>query len=56
MYVTTMLGSSMTVYLGKVDRSLIILSTYSRQKFSGLFCMVKRYYIQDYPENFRGNT
>ena len=25
-------------------------STYSRQKFSGLSWMVKRYYIQDYPE------
>ena len=32
------------------------MSTYSRQKFSGLSWMVKRYYIQDYPENFRGNT
>ena len=31
-------------------------STYSWQKFSGLSWMVKRYYIQDYPENFRGNT
>ena len=32
------------------------MSTYSRQKFSGLSWMVKRYYIQDYPESFRGNT
>ena len=31
-------------------------STYSRQKFSGLSWMVKRHYIQDYSENFRGNT
>ena len=31
-------------------------TTYSRQKFSGLSWMVKRYYIQDYPEIFRGNT
>ena len=31
-------------------------TTYSRQKFSGLSWMVKRYYIQDYPENFRGDT
>ena len=32
-------------------------TTYSRQKFSGLSWMVKRYYyIQDYSENFRGNT
>ena len=32
------------------------VATYSRQKFSELSWMVKRYYIQDYPENFRGNT
>ena len=32
-----------------------VFYTYSRQKFSGLSWMVKRYYIQDYPENFRGN-
>ena len=31
-------------------------STYSWQKFSGLSWMVKRYYIQDYPESFRGDT
>ena len=31
-------------------------TTYSRQKFSGLCWMVKRYYIQDYPENFKDNT
>ena len=31
-------------------------STYSRQKFSGLSWMVKRHYIQEYSENFRGNT
>ena len=31
-------------------------ATYSRQNFSGLSWMVKRYYIQDCPENFRGNT
>ena len=30
-------------------------STYSRQRFSGLSWMVKCYYIQDYPESFRGN-
>ena len=30
--------------------------TYSRQKFSGLSWMVKRYYIQDYPENIRDDT
>ena len=33
-----------------------IILTYSRQKFSGLSWMVKRCYIQDYSENFRGNT
>ena len=32
------------------------MSAYSLQKFSGLSWMVKRYYIQDYPEYFRGNT
>ena len=31
-------------------------TTYSQQKFSGLSWMVKRYYIQDYPEYFRGDT
>ena len=32
------------------------IPTYLRQKFSGLSWMVKSYYIQDYPETFRGNT
>ena len=32
------------------------ITTYSRQKFSGLSWMVKRYYVQDYLENFRNNT
>ena len=31
-------------------------STYSRQKFWRQSWMVKHYYIQDYPEKFRGNT
>ena len=35
---------------------LFYIPTYLRQKFSGLFWMVKPFYIQDYPENFRYNT
>ena len=33
-----------------------IVTTYSRQNFLGLSWMVKLYYIQNYPDNFRGNT
>ena len=40
----------------KAHQSVLLGTTYSRQKFSGLSWMVKRYYIQDYPENVRGNT
>ena len=39
-----------------IDTSSPENSTYSSQKFSGLSWMVRRYYIQDYPEYFRGNT
>ena len=38
------------------DAKLSNIPTYSRQNFSGLSWMVKRYYIQDYPENFRDDT
>ena len=40
----------------KILYTCCVCPTYSRQKFSGLSWMVKRYYIQDYPENFRGDT
>ena len=44
-------------YVGQEKEFFMALfATYSRQKLSGLSWMVKRYYIQDYPENFRGNT
>ena len=40
-------------FLGSSDVTwLRYMSAYSRQKFSGLSWMVKRYYIQDYPEYF----
>ena len=38
------------------DTFQTVIPTHSQQKFSGLSWMVKRYYIQDYPENFRGDT
>ena len=47
------------VWVGKsklVRKVSLRCTTYSRQKFSGLSWMVKRHYIQDYSENFRGNT
>ena len=40
----------------KILYTCCVWPTYSRQKFSGLSWMVKRYYIQDYPENIRGDT
>ena len=44
-------------YVGQEKEFVMALfATCWRQKLSGLSWMVKRYSIQDYPENSRGNT
>ena len=45
-------AQSISSQYSKLWKNCFLHTTYSRQKFSGLSWMVKRYYIQDYPEYF----
>ena len=57
-YFVTLKGNRITEFwmLCVFNFSFHLNPIYLRQEFSGLSWMVKRYYIQDCPGSFRGNT